>query len=103
MPNPLAVGLFHLPDSALADRRRQARIDIALRANREGYALLETFDASGPEHHLDDALDAIRALADHHDIHAILIYGDLDPGKLEDLAYSHTLVTLRVPEPPAPS
>jgi hypothetical protein len=99
MPNPLAVGLFHLPENVLADRRRKVRIEIALRANREGYALLETFDASGSAHGLDDALDAIRVLAKHHDIHAVLTLGDLDAAKMEDLAYAHTLVTLQVPEP----
>ncbi len=99
MPNPLAVGLFHLPKNVLADRRRRVRIEIALRANREGYALLETFDTSESAQSLDDALDAIRALARHHDIHAVLTLGELDPAKLEDLAYAHTLVTLQVAEP----
>ena len=100
MPNPLAVGLFQLPETALADRRRRVRIEIALRANREGYALLETFDTGASAHGLDDAIDAIRVLAGHHDIHALLVLGDLDQVKIEDLAYAHTLVTLRVFENP---
>jgi len=99
MPNPLAIGLFQLPENALADQRRRIRIEIALRANREGYALLETFDTSGSPGGLDDALDAIRALAENHDIHALLLHGDLDQAKVEDLAYTYTLVTLRVPDP----
>jgi hypothetical protein len=99
MPNPLAVGLFHLPENALADRRRRVRIEIALRANREGYALLETFDTNGSDHGLVDALDAIRALADHHDVHALLILGPVDQQKVEDLAYTHTLIILPVPVP----
>jgi hypothetical protein len=99
MPNPLAVGLFQLPENALADRRRRVRIEIALRANREGYALLETFDTNGSTHGLADALDAIRALAGHHDVHALLVLGQLDQQKIEDLAYTHTLIILPVTEP----
>ena len=105
MPHPLAVGLFHLPANALAGRRRRARIEIALRANREGYALLDTFDTSGPEHGQDDALNAVRVLTEHHDLHAVLLLGDLDQAKVDDLVIEHSLITLRVdearPAPPA--
>lgn len=99
MPNPLAVGLFRLPDKALADQRRRIRLEIALRANREGYALLDTFDASGSPHGLDDALNTIRVLAEQQELHAILIHGDLDPGKVDDLARVHALMTIRVLDP----
>jgi hypothetical protein len=71
-------------------------MEIAVRANREGYALLDTFDVSGSAHGLDDALNAIRVLAEQQDLHAILIHGDLDPDKVDDLARVYALMTIRI-------
>jgi hypothetical protein len=73
-------------------------MEIALRANREGYALLDTFDTSGPQHDQDDALNAVRVLSERNDIHAVLLLGDLDQAKVDNLVIEHSLITLRVPE-----
>ena len=96
MTYPLAVGLLSLP-GALHHRRRRARLQIALRAHDEGYALLETVDASAPLIGLDGALEAIGQLSEQHDVRAVLVLG-LDREQVVDVAGRHGLVTVPVAE-----
>jgi hypothetical protein len=99
MPHPLAVGLFQLAKNAPAERRRRARIEIALCASREGYALLDTFDMDSRLRGGEETLDAIRSLADRHDIHAVIVVGEVDQSKVNELADERQLITVRVPIP----
>lgn len=97
MPHPLAVGVLCLP-GALADRRRRARLQIALRAHDEGYALLETVDASAPFIGMDGAMAALTQLSQQHDVRAVLVLGGVDADSVDAVARDYHLVTVSVPE-----
>ena len=97
MPHPLAVGVLCLP-GALVDRRRRAKLQIALRAHVEGYALLETVDASAPLIGMDGAIEALAQLSRQHDVRAVLVLGGVDTAGMDAVAREHHLVTVTVPE-----
>jgi hypothetical protein len=101
MPYPLAVGIFQLSRDAPTEDRRRARIEIGLCASREGYALLDTFDMGSWLRGGEDTLDAIRSLTDRHDLHAVIVIGNVDQQKVNDLADERRLITVRVPVPKA--
>jgi hypothetical protein len=97
MPYPLAVGIFQLDKHATAEQRRRARIEVALCASREGYALLDTYDMGSRLRGGEDTLDAIRSLTERHNIHAMIVVGEVDLTRVNDLADERRLITVRVP------
>jgi hypothetical protein len=99
MPYPLAVGIFQLAKDATPERRRRARIEIGLCASREGYALLDTFDMGSRLRGGEDTLNAIRSMTERHNIHAVIVVGDVDLARVNELADERRLITVRVPVP----
>ncbi|MBT0772135.1 hypothetical protein KIH74_24540 [Kineosporia sp. J2-2] len=97
MPHPLAVGLFRFDTGTSDLRRRRARIEIALCAGAEGYALLDTFDLNGSLHGEEETLQAVRALAARHALHALIVAGPVDRDGIDGLADELRLITVRVP------
>lgn len=97
MPHPLAVGLFQAPLGASDQQRRRARIEIALCANSEGYALLDTFDLDDSLRGPDETLQAVRAIGQRHDLHALIVAGPVDRERIDELADELRLITVRVP------
>lgn len=88
----LAVGLF-ISDGQSAPR--EARLQVALWAAREGYALAEAF-AVMPGAGADDAYVAVEELAVCLDAQAVLVLGDVDRPRVETLAERARLMVLRV-------
>jgi len=85
-PRPLAVGLVHQPVSALPSERKQARIDLALHANAEGYALVETFEVDDSATRNAATLLALEELAQRVEAVALIVSGDVDREKVEAIA-----------------
>ncbi|GAB3239147.1 hypothetical protein [Kineosporia babensis] len=97
MPHPPAVGLFRAAPGASDQQRRRARIEIALCAGAEGYALLETFDLADSLRDEDETLQAVRALGNKHGLHALIVAGPLERTRIDELADELQLITVRVP------
>ena len=85
-PRPLAVGLVHQPVSALPTERKQARIALALHANHEGYALVETFEVGDSPSRDAATLLALEELAQRMEATAVIVSGDVDREKVEAIA-----------------
>jgi hypothetical protein len=85
-PRPLCIGIVQVAASLTRAQRAQARIDLALRANEEGYALLETFEVDlGPSR--DDATYAgVERLAEQVDAQALVVSGAVDRARVEEMA-----------------
>ena len=97
MPHPLAVGLFRVRPGATDQRRRRTRIEIALCAGSEGYALLDTFDLDDSLRGEEETLQAVRALGERHALHALIVAGPVDRTRIDDLADALQLICIRVP------
>lgn len=97
MPHPLAVGLFRAPAGSPDQQRRRARIEIALCAGSEGYALLETFDLDDILRGTEESLQAVRELGERHRLHALIVAGPVDRTQVDALADELQLITVRVP------
>lgn len=92
-PRPLAVavvGTIGGSDRARLDRR----LAVALRANEEGYALLEMFEVNGTREGDDVACRALELLAGRYDIQALICAGPVDRGRLAELAATLRLVVI---------
>ncbi len=97
MPHPPAVGLFRAPPGASDQQRRRARIEIALCAGSEGYALLDTFDLADSLRGVDETLQAVRSLGQRHGLHALIVAGPVERDRIDELADEMQLITVRVP------
>ena len=95
-PRPLAIGILGLPHAT--DRQvREARIRLALTANAEGYALLETFQLTGIRRTDDSLYATIEALASRLEAMAVLLSGDVDQGRIEGIAERVRLTVVKTP------
>jgi hypothetical protein len=84
LARPLAVGVLHVGPGLSDAQRRDERLDFALKANHQGYFLLETVEVHGPrdEHGYAQAEDlAVRADAD-----AFVVRGAVDLVRLTRIA-----------------
>jgi hypothetical protein len=97
MAHSLAVGLFRVPPGSSDQLRRRARIEIALCAGSEGYALLDTFDLDDSLRAEDETLQVVRALGEQHPLHALIVAGPVQREGIDDLADDLRLITVRVP------
>jgi len=87
------LGLLHLPAQVAPDRRRQARLALALYANNHGYAIAETFEVDGGA--ADAAtLQATEHLAEQLDAAALVVSGAVDAERVEALAWRARLLVL---------
>jgi hypothetical protein len=89
---PLAVGLVQTSPDVAPAARRQLRIAVALFANDEGYALVETFEIDGRPVHDDAAFEALEELSVRLDADALLVVGLLDRTRVDSLADRARLV-----------
>lgn len=85
-PRPLALGLLHLADGTTGPERARVRVAVALRANREGYALVDIVELPTSVAPDDPRLETIAQLASHLDIQALIVDGVGDAEPLLDLA-----------------
>ncbi|MDP9827587.1 hypothetical protein [Kineosporia succinea] len=97
MAHSLAVGLFRVRPGATEAHRRRARIEIALCAGSEGYALLDTFDLDDTLRAESETLEVVRALGEKHRLHALIVAGPLERAGIDELADDLRLITVRVP------
>ena len=98
---PLALGLIQLgliqvPEGTRGTARSAARIALALRANEEGYALVETLEVGGNGLKDDAQFQALEELAVRLDIEALLVSGPVDEAWVEELAGRLRLVVVSV-------
>jgi hypothetical protein len=92
---PLALGLIQVPEGSWETATRsQARIALALRANKEGYALVETLEV-GVNGLKDNAQFAtLEELAVRLDAEALLVSGEVDEERVEEMAGRLRLVVV---------
>lgn len=97
MPHPPAVGLFRVPPGSSDQQRRRARIEIALCAGAEGYALLDTFDLDDSLRGEEETLETVRSLGRRHGLHALIVAGPVARERIDELADEMRVITVRVP------
>ena len=85
-PRPLALGLLHVAAGTPPTARTQARVDIALRANRVGYALVETFEFGTNALTDDLQLRGVEEWAERLDVHALMTAGPVDHDRVAKIA-----------------
>lgn len=92
---PLALGLLHVAPGTPAAARTRARVALALRANRDGYALAETLEFGTST--LKDNLqyNALEDLATRLDAHALIVAGPLDVRRVHEIADHLRLVVVQ--------
>jgi hypothetical protein len=95
-PRPLAIGILGLSWRAREQQQREARIAIALRANVEGYALLETFQLTGTTGGDENVYDVVEALARRLDATAVVLRGQVDLHRVDVLAERARLTVVRL-------
>ena len=78
--------MVHQSVSALPTERRQARVALALYANDESYALVETFEVDGSTARDAATLLALEELAARVEATAVIVSGDVDREKVEAIA-----------------
>lgn len=93
---PLAIGLLRVGPTIMPADIRQARVELGLLANVEGYALVETFELHDRLHDERDVLDAVEQLAVQLDADALIVSGLLDLGLVDDLADRARLLVRQV-------
>jgi hypothetical protein len=91
----MAVGVFGTVAQLRRAGRADARIHLALRANEEGYALLETFEVNGNPVKDEVTYLAVEALSRRVDAAALLISGLVDEARLETIAADVRMVIVR--------
>jgi histidine ammonia-lyase len=87
----LAVGLF---TSEGDDASREARLQLALWAAREGYALVEAFVVAAGQ--AENAYVAAEDLAVRVDAQAVLVLGDVHRERVEKLAQRARLMVFAI-------
>lgn len=83
---PLAIGILG-PDSGVeAPRSHDERIRMSVAANGLGYGLLDIFEvgtALGPD---EPIYASIELVADRHDAQALLVLGNVDRSRVDEIA-----------------
>jgi hypothetical protein len=82
----LAVGLLHHRPYAGQPERSQGRIDLALIAAAQGYALVEVFDTGSNGLSQDIAFQELEAIARQVDAVAVVWSGNVDVARVGDVA-----------------
>lgn len=98
-PRGLLIGLLRVGFDARPCQIQEARLQLALRANDDGYALLETFHVIGDPMKDEGPTPRFEALAQRFDADALLIVGTLDRERAEDIAYRARLVVREMAGP----
>jgi hypothetical protein len=91
---PLALGLLHVAPGTPTAARTRARVALALRANRDGYALAETLEFGTSTLKDDLQYDALEDLAARLDAHAFIVAGPLDVNRVHKIADHLRLVVV---------
>jgi hypothetical protein len=91
---PLALGLLHIAPGTPAGARTRARVALALRANRDGYGLVETLEFGTSTLKDNLQFDSLEDLATRLDAQALVIAGPLDAGRIHEIADHLRLVVV---------
>lgn len=91
---PLALGLLHVAPGMPAGARAKARVALALRANRDGYGLVETLEFGTSTLKDDLQFNALEDLATRLDAHALVVAGPLNMGRIHEIADRLRLVVV---------
>lgn len=85
-PRPVALAIVHVPEHLTDREKRRARVALALYANREGYALAETFEIHPYRFGETAVLDSFESLAERLDASHVIVVGDVDLARIEEIA-----------------
>jgi hypothetical protein len=85
-PRPVALAVVHFGEHLTDRERRAARVDLALKANDEGYALAEMFEIDPRRFRELAVLAAFAELAERLDASHVFIAGDVDRSRVEEIA-----------------
>jgi hypothetical protein len=77
-PRGLLIGLLCMGFDAHPCQIQEARLQLAVRTNDDGYALLETFHVIGDPMRDEGTYAAVEALARRFDADALLVLGAID-------------------------
>jgi hypothetical protein len=85
-PRPVALAILHMAEHLTDVEKRRARVALALRANDEGFALAETFQVDPRRFRESAVLDALESLAGRLDASHVIVVGDIDAERVEEIA-----------------
>lgn len=85
-PRPLLIGVVQIPDGLNVRQWRDRRLTLSLRANEEGYALLELFEVSGVPAIDESVYVAIELIATRIEVAAIMTLGLVAAHRVEGIA-----------------
>lgn len=91
---PLALGLLQVAPGTPAAARTRARVALVLRANRDGYGLVEILEFGASTVRDDLQFHALADLATRLDAHALVVAGPLDMGRVHEIADQVRLVVV---------
>lgn len=92
----LAVGLLHVPLAATPTERRRLRVELAMTAANSGYALVETFEVSDNGLQEDVAFRELELVARQVDAAAVVVAGDVDLRRVQEVAGRVRMVVVGV-------
>ena len=95
---PIAVGLLRVGPTQSHDQVGRARVELALLASAEGYALIETFEIRKALHSEEAVLVALEQFAIHWDADALLVRGLSGSAAVAELAERARLLVHEVPD-----
>ena len=94
---PLAVGLLRVGVDQRSDEVRRTKVELALLASTEGYALIETFEFHQALHSEQAVLDVVEQFAIHWDADCLLVRGLGVSRRVAELADRARLLVREVP------
>ena len=96
-PRPVALAILHMTEHLTDVEKRRARVALALHANDEGYALVETFEIDPHRFQLPAVLDAFESLAERLNASHAIVVGDIDLERVEEIAARVRMTVERLP------
>jgi hypothetical protein len=85
-PRPVALAVVHFGEYLTDRERREARVDLVLKANDEGYALAELFEIDPRRFREAAVLAAFAELAERLDASHVFVAGEVDRAQVEEIA-----------------
>jgi hypothetical protein len=93
---PIAIGLIAYPAETTERGKRELRVQVGVRANAEGYALIESFELTGSPLRDGWTYDTFSELAERHDAHAVIVLGQVDRARVDAVAEQVRMVVVTV-------
>lgn len=95
-PRPVALAILHVAEHLTDAEKRQTRVSLALYANDEGYALAETFEVDPRRFREPAVLDALESFAERLNASHVILVGDVDLERVEQIAARVRMTVERV-------